>query len=456
MPTSAEAPPGFAPRAGELWCEGVSVSALAERFGTPLYVLSAGRLRANGRALQHSFASHWRGGEVELLPALKANFVLAVRQCLNTEGFGCDVFGRHELEAALRAGVPGERISVNGSAKDRELITAAIADGASITLDSERELDLAIEAAQGLERRARVRLRLRPDHERLVEPSDFFPGMTIRDAAQLYKPGIEPSAALAIGRRALAHRAVELTGLMTHLGRHSAAPRVWSEMARGFGETVAALCRAFAPWRPQALDIGGGFPSANDPTSPTQAPAAPLSAYAEAVCTGLEAALRESGVDPRGIALQIEPGRSLFADAGLHLARVRHVKHQTRPVERTWVELDTSEVFVPDLVWERAHFRPVFASRLDAPATQTVEIVGISCNFDLIAREVRAPRVEIGDLIALMDTGAYQEAGASNFNLLARPATVLIEGPRAQIVKRAETLDDVLARDCPWGKDPGP
>jgi diaminopimelate decarboxylase len=438
---------------GELWCENLSTVAIAARFGTPLYVISASRLRTNCRRLKEAFARHWRAGEVQLLPSLKANFVLAVRRILNQEGLGCDVFGSHELRAALRAGVPGAQISVNGSSKDVEVITAAIEAGAYLTLDSEHELDLAVAAAERLGRRARLRLRLRPDHERLTQASDFFPDMTIRDAAQVYKPGIEPSAAVEIGRRALKHPAIELTGLMTHLGRHSAEPAVWSEMARGFGEVVAQLCRAWAPWRPRELDVGGGLPAASDPTSPARKPARDLDEYADAICTSLGLALAQGGVDSRGIVLQVEPGRSLFADAGLHLARVRHVKRQPRPVARAWIETDTSEVFLPDLVWEHAHFRPVFASRASAAPVQEVEIVGISCNFDILARQVAAPPVEAGDVIAFLDTGAYQDPGASNFNALGRPGTVLVEGDRARLVKRAETLEDVLARDSTEGVD---
>jgi len=436
---------------GELWCEGVSTVAIASRFGTPLYVLSASRLRANAKRLKTAFARYWPAGEVQLLPSLKANFVLAVRRVLNEEGLGCDVFGSHELRAALRAGVPGARISVNGSAKDREVIAAAVEAGAYLTLDSEPELDLAMAEAERLGKRARVRLRLRPDHERLTQASDFFPDMTIRDAAQLYKPGIEPTASIGIGRRALAHPGIELTGLMTHLGRHSANPRVWTDMARGFGEVIVRLCDAWKPWRPLEIDIGGGLPAASDPTSPNRTPAPKVDAYAETIGSSLSAALTEGGLDPRGIALQLEPGRSLFADAGLHLSRVRHVKRQSRPVARVWVELDTTEVFLPDLVWEHAHFRPMFASRADAAPIQAVELVGISCNFDLLARDVPAPAVEAGDVVAFLDTGAYQDAGASNFNALARPGTVLVEGDVARLVKRAETLEDVLARDLSEG-----
>jgi diaminopimelate decarboxylase len=434
---------------GELWCEDCSTIALAARFGTPLYVMSESQLRANCRRLKAAFARHWPAGEVQLLPSLKANFVIAVRRVLNQEGLGCDVFGSHELGTALRAGVPGERISVNGSAKDTEIVVAAVEAGAYLTLDSERELDCAVAAAERLGKRARVRLRVRPDYERLTQTSDFLPEMTIRDAAQLYKPGIEPQAAVGIGLRAIAHPAIELTGLMTHLGRHSADPRVWADMAKDFGEVVAQLCRAWAPWRPRELDIGGGLPAAADPTSPERVPARDFDVYAEAIGSNLSAVLAEGGVDPSGIALQIEPGRSLFADAGFHLARVRHIKRQTRPVPRTWVELDTTEVFLPDLVWERARFRPLFAARADSPPIQTVELVGISCNFDVLAREVPAPRVETGDVVAFLDTGAYQDAGASNFNALGRPGTVLIGGNVARLVKRADTLEDVLARDQP-------
>ncbi len=190
---------------------------LAGRFGTPLYVMSSAQLRANCRALRSAFERYW-GGPVELLPSLKANYVLAVRKLLNDEGAGCDVFGANELRTALRAGVPASRISVNGSAKSPELLRAAVSAGATLTLDSAQELDDLCAITSEMGARARVRLRVRPDHDALTEDSDFFPGMAIRDAAQLYKPGIEPGAARELGRRALSHRGIELTGLMTHSG----------------------------------------------------------------------------------------------------------------------------------------------------------------------------------------------------------------------------------------------
>ncbi len=434
---------------GHLWVEQCDVAALAERFGTPLYVISDAQLRGNARALRRAFERRWAYGPVELLASLKANYVIAVRQLLNEEGLGCDVFGSNELHTALRAGVPATRISVNGSAKSDQLLRSAVIEGAAITLDSERELDALLVITSALGKKARIRLRLRPDYPALTEPSDFFPGMAIRDAAQLYKPGIEPTAAIAIGRRALSEEGVELTGLMTHLGRHSADPSVWAKMAEGFGALVAQLCESWVPWRPRELDIGGGLPAPRDPTHPVRHPAAAIDRYAEAITGALGAALVAGGVEPHGIVLQIEPGRRLFADAGLHLSRVVHVKTQTRPVPTTWVEVDTTEMFMPDLLIEHAHFKPVFATRMAAPPVGPAHIVGISCGFDLLARDVPAPQVEAGDVVAFLDTGAYQDAAASNFDVLGRPGTVLVNGDRARLVKRHETVDDVLRRDAP-------
>jgi diaminopimelate decarboxylase len=434
---------------GRLWIEQCDAVALAKQFGTPLYVMSAARLRGNARGLRQEFERHWPFGPVEFLASLKANYVLAVRQLLNDEGLGCDVFGSNELFTALRAGVPANRISVNGSAKSDQLLRWAVSEGATVTLDSERELEALIAITTALEKRTRIRLRLRPDYPTLTEPSDFFPEMAIRDAAQLYKPGIEPTAARDVGRRALSAGNLELTGLMTHLGRHSADPAVWIKMAQGFGALVAELCEAWAPWRPRELDIGGGLPAARDPTDPERRPAAALGEYAGGIAGALGAALTAGGVKPDGISLLVEPGRSLFADAGLHLSRVVHVKTQSRPVPATWIEVDTTEMFMPDLLIEHAYFTPVFASRMTAPPVGPAHIVGISCGFDLIARDVLAPAVQAGDVIAFLDTGAYQDAAASNFDVLGRPGTVLVDGNRARLVKRHETVDDVLGRDEP-------
>ena len=145
--------------------------------------------------------------------------------------------------------------------------------------------------------------------------------------------------------------------------------------------------------------------------------------------------------------LEAEPGRAVYADAGLHLATVTNIKQQRDPDRRCWIETDTSEVFMLDTTLENALFPVVSATQADAEPALLADITGISCNFDVIAPAVAVPEVAPGEVIAFLETGAYQEASAGNFNGLPRPATVLVCGTTAEVVKRRETIDDVLGRD---------
>jgi diaminopimelate decarboxylase len=168
--------------------------------------------------------------------------------------------------------------------------------------------------------------------------------------------------------------------------------------------------------------------------------------YARAVAESLAEALRDRGLARDGMLLEAEPGRAVYADAGLHLATVTNVKKQRDPDLRCWVETDTSEVFLLDTTLESALFPVVSASRADAEPALLADVTGISCNFDVIAPRSRS-RVAPGEVIAFLQTGAYQEASAANFNGLPRPATVLVCGTTAEVVKRRETIEDVLGRD---------
>ena len=433
-------------RDGRLWMEECDTVELARRFGTPVYAVSEDQLRRSARRIGAAFAANWPEGEVALLPSLKANLSLALRRILNSEGLGCDTFGPGELHAALASGIDPALISVNGSVKDAALVTGAVEAGARLTLDSAAELDLVAAAAQATRRTARIRLRLRPDYDGLDMPSDFDPSVTIRAGAHRYKPGIPLEQAADVARRALATPGVELVGLMAHLGRHSADPEVWRGMAGSFAAAVARVCAELDGWRPAELDVGGGYPAPRDPIRAEPAPPdrghrrrAHRPAFAPA-CAPPASTLA-------GIRLEAEPGRSLYADTGIQLATVRHLKEQAAPVPMRWVETDTTEMFMADLLIEHAQFQVVAASRAGAPDAQTADVVGMSCGFDLLVPDARLPALEPGDVIAFLDNGAYQDACASNFNGLPRPGTVLVSGADAEWIKRPETVEDVFARD---------
>jgi diaminopimelate decarboxylase len=450
MPPAA---PGVVVRDGRLRVEGCDAAELARRHGTPCYVVSEGRLRANARRIAAAFTAAWPHGGVEILPAFKASPSLAIRAILTGEGLGCDAFGGPELRAALRAGVPGERISLNGPRKDAATLTDAVRAGATVTLDDAAELDALRAAVAAAGCRARVHLRLRPDYARIGAPSDFSAtGASVAQAAHAYKPGVAPEQAAALAAALLAEPGIELTGLMVHLGRHRADLETWGLMAACVAEAVGALVAELDGWHPHELDIGGGFPAPRDPLRRTPdddgslEPIAPaIEALAGTITGELARGLSAVGVDPDGLLLQVEPGRSLHADSGLHLATVLGVK---RAGERTWVETDTSEQFLLDTLIEGNRWPAVVATRADAPAAGRADLVGCSCGFDVLVQDALLPEVAPGDVIALLDTGAYQESLATNFNALPRPASVLVSGERSEVIRRREREDEVFARDA--------
>ena len=386
------------------------------------------------------------------MPSIKANYGLALRRILTEEGAGCDTFGAGELQAALSTGVPPDLISFNGSSKSEQMLIRAVSAGVRITLDSAREVELVIAAAERAGRKAHVRLRVRPDLD-INARSDFFPGpVSVRSASQMYKPGIPTEMLAAAAHDLLAASGVELTGVMMHAGRHTTNLRVWNLIMQRFVDIIGGLREATGGWVPSEIDIGGGFAVPRDPFGRSDrrrlkaARAPSIAQYARAITRALRQELTRIGMST-ALRLEVEPGRSIYGNAGIHLASVTNIKQQTTPVRYMWIETDTTDSFLPDVNLERNRWNVCVAGRATNPAAVVADVVGVSCNFDVIVPAANLPEVRVGDTLAFIDTGAYQDANATNFNALPRPATVLVTGDRSEIVKRAETIDDVFARD---------
>jgi diaminopimelate decarboxylase len=444
-------------RGGHLYVEDCDAVELARRFGTPVNVVSEHQLRTNARRFRNAFSAGWPDGTVDILPSIKANYSLALRRILSQEGLGCDTFGASELYAALQGGVRPELISVNGSIKDPDLIDAALEAGARITLDSARELDLVTDAIRRTGLGARLRFRVRPAYTELQQPTEFAEEeIPIFYAANAYKPGIPIDDLLPLGPRAFATDGIEVTGLMVHFGRHHRDLDVWRGMIASFVDVIEEVRAAWDGWEPSEIDVGGGFATHRDPFGRAMSRhadraeddyAPTIEQYALCITSSLRYELERRQIRTEGKTLEVEPGRSLYADTGIHLATVRNIKQQTRPTEQHWVEVDTSEAFLPDVIVEHTRFSHVVANKADSQSQTSADIVGKSCGFDLLSQSAALPDVEIGDVIAFLDAGAYQDAVSNNFNAMTRPATVLVNGSEAEIIKRAETIDDVFARD---------
>lgn len=478
-------------RDGRLFVEGRDALELLHEFGSPLFVLSEDQIRRNVRRFHKAFQAGWPAGRVRVLPAAKANWIPAAQRILATEGCGCDVYSPGELTVALDAGFDPRYISVNGVPKDEAHITRSVREGVRITIDSVEELDVIERAARKCGRVARVRLRLKPPLSGFVAHSDFSAeGLVPTDLAALaYKGGLVFEDNLAIGQRILAMEGVELVGLHEHHGRHHHSTRYWEEQMRAFAREAGRLCRAL-DYQPQEIDIGGGFAVPRDPfnaatdyteplqlaalhaiskgmkplgaaaryrvlrplidtivSRPNESPAPSIEAYADACTRTLREELPKHGIDTDGLMLQLEPGRAIHGDAGVHLTTVTNVKRIRDPIRWNQVIVDTTEFWFTGGRYEHHLHHYVFANKTDAPMVDKADINGRSCYGDRLMPTVPIPEVEVGDVLAILDTGAYQEVSMSNFNALPRPATVLVTGDRAAIVRRRETEADVLRRD---------
>jgi len=476
---------------GRLLVEGCYASSLVERFGSPLFVISEAQLRRSYRRFRDAFQTAWPEGPVDVLPAFKANSVLATRHILSAEGAGADVYSPQELAGVLGTGVDPARVSVNGGGKDLDHLRGCVAAGVRITVEDVDEIDRIQQVAAGLGTTARIRFRVKPRFPRLWRPTDFSQlTVPIDLGIQVYKSGIPQEYLVEMGRRVFGMPNLELVGLHFHAGRHHPSLWFWRGLMTQYARLIGELCRAWGGWRPAEIDVGGGMASRRDPhnkemarsefvttalgypalvglrllgdsiyhallgrivsalTTPPKVTSPPsVEAYARTIAETLRAELRRQGVETHGARLQTEPGRALYGDAGLHLARVKVVKRQTRPIPYTWVLLDTTQFFLAGGVLEHNRHPIVVVDRPEAPCTLKADVVGHSCYADQIALGARLPEVAPGDVVALLETGAYQESSASNFNALPRPATVLVNGTDAEVVKVGETTEDVYARD---------
>ncbi len=479
-------------RDGHLFIDDCDTVDLVEKYGSPIFVVSEEQLRRNVRRYKEAFSKWWTDGPVDVLPALKANWTLATRRVLNEEGAGADIYSEGELMVALKTGVDPELISVNGGGKSENFLKRCVDAGVRITVEDIDEPQIIQKVASELGKTAKIRFRVKPNFPNLWKKTDFSQEYASIDLGiQVYKSGIPEQYLADLGKEVLKMENVELVGLHFHGGRHHASLWYWNGMMKQYATLVTDLCEAWGGYKLKELDIGGGYASPRDPHNKlhlsldvvitwlswplqlmmnflpaktrykiqsiivekgmvkkaSQKPAPSIEEYAETSVKALKEVFKKRGLDTNGMKLQMEPGRGLYGDAGIHLTRVKKVKRQTEPVKMNWILTDTTYFFLSGGVLEYNLHDFRVANKTDEKAKQVADIVGHSCYADRILPFVKVPDLEPGDIIAFLDTGAYQETSASNFNALPRPASILISRDRSEVIKRAETIEDVFKRD---------
>ena len=417
---------------GHLAIGGCDLVNLAEEHGTPLVVYDEGALRATAREYVSAFRAH--APDVEVIYASKAYFGLAMLRIAHDAGLSVDVASGGELQAALRAGFPAERIEMHGNNKDaHEIVQALDAGVATIVVDSLDEIALLDGIARVRGVRQRVLIRVTPG----VKPSTHS-YISTGQLDSKFGFGIEGGAAAAAVVACRAADAIDLAGLHCHigsqifeLGSYPAAAAVVADFVASVGADDLGT-----------INMGGGLGVAY--THADQPPS--IERYADVV---MEAVMREwtrVGVPmPR---VQVEPGRSMVARAGVTVYRVGTVKDV--PGVRTYAAVDggMSDLLRPMLYG--AVYEPLLANRADEEATGTFRLVGKHCESgDVLVSDAHLPQVRVGDVVCIPATGAYGVSMASNYNGVTRPAVVFVDNGVARVVTRRETYDDLFARDLP-------
>ena len=401
---------------GELAVGGVRASGLAGEYGTPLVVYCRDTVLARVRAYTQV------DPEALVVYGTKAFANVALLRLLASKGLGADVSTRGELEFALRAGVPGDRIVFHGNNKSDDELRAAAAAGALVVLDA---LDEAARAhAAGVET---VLVRLTPGIEAETHRA-------IQTAHAESKFGLVVDDTVAAVRDARS-RGLDVAGLHVHIGSQLTRSAE-SLLAVERLVDVALRCRAELDWAPRVFDLGGGLAvrhSLADPAVPKT----------DDFARDLHARLRQRWTEPARVIF--EPGRSLVGTAGFTLYRIGSVK-QTTGVAYAAIDGGMSDNPRPQLYGSR--YDALLANRADEPVAGAYRIAGKHCESgDVLIDEVELPVPRRDDLLAVPATGAYTLAMASNYNGVPRPAAVLVGEGRAELIRRRESLDDLLAFD---------
>ncbi|MGH3111071.1 MAG: diaminopimelate decarboxylase [Gaiellaceae bacterium] len=405
---------------GKLAVGGVAADELAAEFGTPLVVYCEDTLRLRAREIRGA------GPDATVLYGSKAFPNVALLRLFAEEGIGADVASLGELAFARAAGLDGAQIVLHGNAKSEEELRAAAEICATVVLDGGGEAERA--AAAGVRRvLVRVTLGVEADtHE------------AIRTGHHGSKFGLPPDAAALEIERAL-DLPLEVDGLHVHVGSQLADVAAHDETIRllaGF----AARCRDELGWTAEVVNAGGGFAVRHLHDEP----ATSLGALARGVVDAVEWAWSEHGLPQPRVAL--EPGRALVGQAGVTLYRVRAVK---RLDDVTWAAVDGGMSDNPRPQLYGARYTALSATRADEPATENVSVAGLHCESgDVLIDDVALPPPRPGDLLAVPATGAYTLAMSSTYNATSRPAAVLVRDGAARVIRRRETVDDLLALEA--------
>lgn len=419
---------------GHLTIGGADSVRLAEKYGTPLYVMDEDYIRSACRAYR-DILSYYCGGSSTVCYASKAFCTKYMYKILREENIYADVVSGGELYTALDAGFPAEHIVMHGNCKTPEEIEYAIDSGVGrIVADSENELRMINDAASKKGKIADIMFRINPGVE--AHTHEY-----IQTGQTDSKFGVDMAngQAFEFVKNALRLDNIRLTGIHCHIGSQIFETEPFKLAAHRMTEFIAQVRNSLG-YELAELNLGGGFGIKY--TAQDRPPS--VEDFISAVAEQINADVKEFGIThPR---IMIEPGRSIAAPAGITLYRVGAIKEI--PGVRTYVSVDGGMTDNPRYILYQAEYEVLNAARPMDPKDHVYTIAGRNCESgDLIAKNIKTGRLEIGDCAAVLNTGAYNYSMASNYNRVPRPAVVMISGGADKIVVKRESFADLVKND---------
>ena len=410
---------------------GCEVKQLVEQYASPLYILDEFTLRTACRQYRDSFNTYY-GGESQVIYASKAWSCMAAVSIIDSEGLGFDVVSGGELYTTLKAGVSPDKIYFHGNNKSAAELEYAVEVGCTIMVDNWLELKtLSRIAADKSKQPVPIMVRLTPGIE--CHTHEY-----IRTGHLDSKFGFDPNQLDQVFSSISQQSSLSCIGLHAHIGSqiferqpHQDLAGVlvdWLKKAQGYGLPVTTL------------NVGGGlgicYTESDDPPS--------ISEWVKAVSTAMESACKQAGIAlPRIIA---EPGRSLIGSACVTAYTVGSRKEI--PNFHTYVAVDGGMSDNPRPITYQSVYRAVVANKMSAPIDEEVTVAGKHCESgDVVIKDASLPKTEPGDIMVVMDTGAYNYSMASNYNRIGRPAAVVVNQGESNLIIERETYQNLIERD---------
>lgn len=409
---------------------------LAEKYGTPLYVMDENRIRENIQRIQ-GFLKKYFGNHSQILYASKACDFTAIYRICKEEGIGVDVVSTGEIYSAYKAGCDMSQVYFHGNSKTKDEIECAMElKVGCFVVDHIDEVKRIEEIASKRKIIQKVLLRLTPG----IDPHTYE-AVTTGIVDCKFGSAIETGAAKELLQAVLNCKSIACAGFHCHIGSQVFDSEVFEKSARVMLRFASQMKKEIG-FHAKEINLGGGFGVSyleSDQRFDVDKSMEKIHKEIQKICNEFELEMPK---------ILFEPGRSIVADAGLTLYHVNGVKRI--PGGQNYVAIDGGMTDNPRYALYKSKYSVVCANKMNEEATFKCTIAGRCCESgDLIAKDVLlCESIQVDDLIAVLTTGAYNYSMASNYNRFAKPAVVMLNEKEARIVVKRETLEDLVRNDC--------